>query len=365
MTQTVATSTLPTTSTVPGWQWARAFDPEGIYLDSATMGLPPRRALDALIDALDDWRVGRADADGYDEVVDAARSLYARFVGVDPSWVAVGHQASPLVGLVAASIPDDSVVLVPEREFTSVTFPFAAQSGRGVRIVETPLAQLVEDITDGVTHVALAAVQSSTGAVADLDAIATAADRAGADVLVDLTQAVGWLTVDASRFAWTVASAYKWLLSPRGTAFLTVRRDLVDSMVPIGAGWYAGDDRWSSVYGLPLRLAKDARKFDVSPGWHAWVGTERALAFLSEIGPAALQGHAIELANAFAEAADLTPTGSAIRSLTADAEVPGILAAAGIAAAERAGRLRLGFHVNNTVDEAVHAGTLLRGHVIE
>ena len=32
-------------------------------------------------------------------------------------------------------------------------------------------------------------------------------------------------------------------------------------------------------------------------------------------------------------------------------------------AAERAGRLRVSFHVNNTVDEAHAAGALLRGHV--
>jgi len=32
----------------------------------------------------------------------------------------------------------------------------------------------------------------------------------------------------------------------------------------------AGDDPWSSIYGGPLRLASDARRFDVSPAGHAW-----------------------------------------------------------------------------------------------
>jgi hypothetical protein len=40
---------------------------------------------------------------------------------------------------------------------------------------------------------------------------------------------------------------------------------LIDGLTPHYAGWYAGDDPWSSVYGGPLRLASDARRFDVSP----------------------------------------------------------------------------------------------------
>ena len=43
--------------------------------------------------------------------------------------------------------------------------------------------------------------------------------------------------------------------------------------------------------------------------------------------------------------------------------MPGLLAEHGIVAAERAGRLRVSFHLNNTVEEAERAGALLRGHL--
>jgi hypothetical protein len=66
---------------------------------------------------------------------------------------------------------------------------------------------------------------------------------------------------------------------------------------------------------------------------------------------------------AFAEGAGLEPVGRAIRALDADSEVPALLAEHGIVAAERAGRLRVSFHVNNTEAEAARAGALLRGHV--
>jgi selenocysteine lyase/cysteine desulfurase len=346
-----------------GWPWADEFQPDGTYLNSATMGLPPRATLAALAVAQDEWRRGTAHAPGYDADVSAAREAYARLVEVGPETVAIGSQVSPLVALVAAAVPDGSTVLVPEGEFTSVTFPFLAQEARGIRVREVPLEE-VADHVDGTTGlVALSAVQSSDGTVADLAAVEAAAAGHGVDVLVDLTQAAGWLPLEAGRFAYTVCAAYKWLLSPRGTAFLTVRPDRWQHLVPAAAGWYAGEHPWSSIYGSPLRLASDARRFDVSPGWHAWVGTAAALALLERVGVGELYAHALEVEAAFAGAAGLEPVGRAVRALAADDQVPALLATHGIVAAERAGRLRVSFHVNNTVLEAQRAGAVLRGHV--
>ena len=346
-----------------GWPWADEFEPEGTYLNSATMGLPPRATLAALAVAQDEWRRGTAYAPGYDADVGASREAYARLVGVGAETVAIGSQVSPLVALVAAAVPDGSTVLVPEGEFTSVTFPFLAQEARGIRVREVPLGEVAEHV-DGTTGlVALSAVQSSDGTVADLVAVEAAAERHGVDVLLDVTQAAGWLPLEAGRFAYTVCAAYKWLLAPRGTAFLTVRPDRWEHLVPAAAGWYAGEHPWSSIYGLPLRLASDARRFDVSPGWHSWVGTASSLALLEQVGVGALHAHALEVEAAFSAAAGLEPAGRAVRALAADEEVPALLAAHGIVAAERAGRLRVSFHVNNSVEEVSEAGAALRGHV--
>lgn len=345
------------------WPWASHFVAHGLYFATATCGLPPRVTSGAMDTVLADWRRGRVEAPEFDAVIAQARERYARLVGVDASTVAIGHQVSPLVGLVADSVPDGARVLTAAGEFTSVTFPFAAQEHRGVSITEVPLEKLAASIDASTDLVAVSAVQSADGAIADLDAIAAAADRHGAKVLVDLTQAAGWLPVQAGRFAYTVCGTYKWLLSPRGTAFLTVREDVMDSLVPSQAGWYAGEKPWESIYGLPLRLAKDARRFDVSPAWFLWVGTNASLGFLERVGTEELHRHALEVEVAFATAADLRPGTSAIRSLEADELVPALMGGVDAVASVRAGRLRMSFHVNNTVAEAEHLGRLLRGYL--
>jgi selenocysteine lyase/cysteine desulfurase len=123
------------------------FGSDTVWLNSASMGLPPRRTVTALRTAIEDWEAGRADAVGYDAPLNSARRLYAGIVGVGSGQVAVGSQASVLVGLVAASLPPGSEVLTVAGEFTSVTFPFHARvaAGHDITIREVPLQSLAEE----------------------------------------------------------------------------------------------------------------------------------------------------------------------------------------------------------------------------
>jgi selenocysteine lyase/cysteine desulfurase len=339
------------------------FDPDVVYLNTASMGLPPRRSLDALREAEDAWRRGTASPAAYDAPLAAARASYAALVGADPSSVAVGSQVSAFVGLVAAALPEGSEVLTAAGEFTSVVFPFHAQGSRGVRVREVPLERLAEEVTPRTSLVAVAAVQSADGRLADLDALTAACETNGARVLLDTTQAAGWLPVDASRYAYTVGGGYKWLLAPRGTCFFTVRPEYAGDLLPHSANWFAGEERWESLYGAPLRLAKDARRFDVSPVWHAWVGQAPSLELLGGIGTDVLHAHALGLANRFRAAVGLPTGDSAIVSAAVDADTTRELERAGIVGSTRAGRLRLAFHLYNTEADADRAAEAVEGRL--
>ena len=75
------------------------------------------------------------------------------------------------------------------------------------------------------------------------------------------THAIGWSPFDASRFDAVACAAYKWLMSPRGTAFLALSDRAFEQTPPIAANWFAGEDRYS-YYDRELRLADDARRID-------------------------------------------------------------------------------------------------------
>src|SRR6187551_1248157 len=288
------------------------WSPVATYLNTASYGLPPRPAWDALQNALEDWHGGKTSWEHWGIPGEEARASFARLVGVPVESVAIGPNVSTLVGLVATSIPDGSRVLAPDVEFTSELFPFLVQEHRGVRTRLVPAAELAGEIGPDVDVVAFSAVQMATGEVADLDAIAAAAAEHGAMTVVDATQAVGWLPIDASRFDVVAAHAYKWLMSPRGTAFMTIASERLDAVVPQSAGWYAGEDPLTTFFGGPLRLAASARRLDTSPAWFMWVATAPALAVIEEIGVDAIHEHDLALANRFRAGFGLGPSNSAI-----------------------------------------------------
>ena len=336
---------------LPYWQ------PAAPYLNTASYGLPPQPAFEELQRALDDWRRGRTSWEHWGESTERARAAFARLVGVSAGAVAIGATVSELVGLLAAAAPDGAQVLGADDDFASLLFPWTAHADRGVTISTVPLAELAERVSDDTDVVVVSLVQSATGEVAAIDAILEAARAVGAAVVVDGTQAIGWLRFEAARVDALVCGGYKWLLSPRGTAYLYLGDELRDRVSPLHAGWYAGEDVHSSYYGLPARLAKTVRRLDTSPAWFSWVGAAPALELLEEIGVERIRDHDVALANRFRAGLGMDQSDSAIVS----ASVPSAqekLERAGIRAATRAGALRASFHLytrRSDVDAALEA----------
>jgi selenocysteine lyase/cysteine desulfurase len=337
---------------------ARAlWHPKPVYLNTATYGLPPDPAWESLQAVLDEWRHGRTEWTEWDEATAVARRLFGRLVGVDESWVCVSSTVASLAGLVAPTLPDGSRVLSVDAEFTSALWPWMVHADRGISVRTVAVSDLVDAIDDTTSLVAVSAVQSATGEVADLDGLASRAAEVGARTFIDATQACGWLPIDAAHFDYLACAAYKWLMSPRGTAFMTVRPEHLESIRPIAANWYAGEDVHDSYYGPPLRLARSARRLDVSPAWFNWVATAKTLEVVLDIGVDAIHGHDLALANRFRRALGQDDGDSAIVRV----DVPHAadkLRRAGVVTAVRAGSLRASFHLYNTtsdVDAAVAA----------
>ncbi|GAA4519294.1 aminotransferase class V-fold PLP-dependent enzyme [Actinoallomurus oryzae] len=332
----------------------RLWEPEPGWLNTASYGLPPRPTVEAVRRALDEWQRGTRPWAGWDLATGRSRAAFARLVGASADDVAVGATVSQLLAPVAASLPPGADVVVPDIEFTSNLFPWLVQD---LNVRTVPPDRLADAIDRRTAAVAFSVVQSATGELAPVEDVLAAARSAGALVVADATQAVGWLPVDATRYDVLACAAYKWLMAPRGAAFCYVGEAVRDRIRPAAAGWYAGEEH--AYYGPPLRLAASARRFDISPAWFSYVGAAPSLDLLNDIGVEPIRAHNVALANRFREGLGLPPSDSAIVSV----DVPGAeerLDAAGIRAAVRDGRLRVSFHLYTTeadVDTALDALT--------
>ena len=339
--------------------WTAHFDLDPGFLNTASLGVPPRDAFAELSAVLAAWQRGQLAANDFDTFVDRARIAWAKISIVEPRNVAIGATVSGLVGIVAASLPDSAKVLIAAGDFTSVTFPFLVQSGRGVSVEEVPLGELIESIDDSIDLVAVSSVQSADGQIMDVEELVRRSRKHGAKVLLDTTQSCGWLPIDCSRVDYAVCGGYKWLLSPRGVAFMSVAPELLQGLVPHGAGWYAGEDIWSSIYGSPLRLSEQARRLDTSPAWFSWVGAAGAIEFLARIDANQIHQHNVNLANALLTALDLPKQDSAIITLDRP-DAAERLKTAGIRTAIRAGKVRASFHLYNNENDLDLAYNALR-----
>lgn len=300
------------------------FDLEPGYLNTASIGVPPRHVADAVEAAHERWRRGQDTSSSFNEVVEISREAFGRLIGVPATQVACGATVSQFVSLVAAALPAGSKVHVVDGEFTSLTLPFVAA---GHSIAST---------VDECDLVAVSVVQSADGTIADLESLRAS----GKPVLLDVSQAAGWMPLSLAWADFVVGVAYKWLMAPRGAAWLAVRPDRFEFLKPLAANWYSTPNS----YGTELVIRPDARRFDLSPTWFAHVGAAVALPWVASLDLHAVRAHCAGLADRLLTGLGLPARGTAIVSL----DVPGV---EGVVSSVRAGRSRFSCHLYNTADD--------------
>ena len=223
---------------------------------------------------------------------------------------------------------------------------------------------LQKSIGPRTTLVATSVVQMQTGKMADLPAILDRAAASGARVLLDGTQSVPFVPLEAHlpRVDYLVCSGYKHLLCPRGASFLYVRQDRWDELEPLNANWRAADEPFGRYFGGPLHLAADAARFDVSMGWITWMGVMASLRLLLAWKAEGALAGVVDLARDLAARTGVRHEGGTLVSVpTPDPVAAGAaLDRAGVKAALRGTGIRFAPHVWTTPDEiATAAATIL------
>jgi len=338
-------------------------EPGTTYLDSATYGLPPEPTLRVMREALDAWTAGSANwMEDWDKVGERGRIAFAALLGIEAARVALIPAASAGVGMVAAGLTAADDVVVPADEFTSVLFPLLVARERGVSVREVDFERLVDEIRPGTTLVACTLVQMQTGRTAPIRAIVERAAEVGARVLLDATQGTPFVELGdlVDRIDYTVVSAYKHLLCPRGVAFMALRADQVGRLAPILANWRAADRPYARFFGGPLTLAPDAAMYDVSLAWLPWLGAAESLELLVRWQAGGALEEPVRLARDLAHGLGLEWGGSALVCAPIDDgdAARAALAAAGIRASFRGTGVRLSPHVYNDdadIERAIEA----------
>ncbi|HLG05974.1 MAG TPA: aminotransferase class V-fold PLP-dependent enzyme, partial [Gemmatimonadales bacterium] len=322
----------------------------------------------------------RLPDDELQAILAGARQRAARLINAEVGEIALATNTSFGLNLAARMLPfrPGDVVLVSDGEFPANVFPWKHLGDRGVRMELLPVTRegwpdevrMVERMGDpAVRALAVSHVQFHTGYRVDLARLGDRARATGTFLVVDAIQALGQVPFDVRETPVDILACggQKWLLSPWGSGFLYVRRELIGELVSPLAGWsaFVGTDNFATLCDYSGALRSDARRYElVTLPFQDLLGMSHSLDLLDELGIASIQAHLSRIGAPVAEWAIRSgvrlvspppedPRGSGIICLAADA-LPGALPAlraAGITASVREGALRLSPHCYNTVEE--------------
>ncbi|GAA2070293.1 aminotransferase class V-fold PLP-dependent enzyme [Actinomadura alba] len=276
-----------------------------VWLD--TPGSPPGAlpVTEALRDTLTAWSSGEFDWTAWDGAAADARTRFAGFAGVDPATVSTLGSLAEAAATVAASLPPGRIV-VPAQDFRSNLFPWSVHHELVAvppRDGATRIEDLIGALDEGVSLLAVSEVTSREGQRLDLAALRAATDRVGARLFVDLTQSLGALRFDAAtiRPDYFAVHGYKWMLCPRGAAWLVTRPDRLDELRPLAPSWRSTSPPYG--YFGAAGLATDAGRCDASPAWFSWIGACEALRLLGSLDAGDVERHCVGLARQLTEQA--------------------------------------------------------------
>jgi cysteine desulfurase / selenocysteine lyase len=354
---------------------------ECIYLNHASTGPLPLRAVEA-VHQFNELRAHpyRLPDELQFSTLARGRELVARLINADTDEIALAVNTSYGINLAAFALPLQAgdVVLTPDREFPANVYPWmqlARRRGIAYRRVpccdglldEQALRSELED--PAVRAVAVSWVGFASGYVADLEAIGRACRARGAYFIVDAIQGLGPLTLDvrACHVDILACGGQKWLLSPWGSGFVYVSRELASALEPNVVSWMAvkASDDFTRLTDYDLTWRDDARRFEmITLPYQDFAGMNASLELLHELGPAAVAQHVAQLADIIVlwAAAQLnvrlvTPSvpkhraGIVSLGLPNAERVSKALRDAGVAHSLREGTIRLSPHFYNTREE--------------
>ncbi|HKV04422.1 MAG TPA: aminotransferase class V-fold PLP-dependent enzyme [Candidatus Acidoferrales bacterium] len=217
----------------------------------------------------------------YFDLPDRIREKIARLIAARPDEIAVTTGASSGLACVAAGIdwkPGDEV-LIARGEFPAqfATWLQYAKAGKlRVRVVQPrgrfiTADDYIEHIGPQTRLVSASLVRFDNGARLDAPRVAEACQKAGAALVLDVSQFAGAMKMDIRSLGanMAVCSGYKWMFGPYGTGFFWVASEWIERL-PLGAVYFMALEGARDFHALPTENSRPA------PGARRWDSAETA-----------------------------------------------------------------------------------------
>lgn len=289
-------------------------DPGLIYLDGNSLGRLPKRSLAYLNTVIrEQWgeRLIRSWNDSWMETPALIGGKIAQLIGAQADEVRISDSTSVnLFKLVAAALrarPGRSKIVSDVFNFPSDLYIFQGaidMLGQDHRLelipsedsISIPMEVVEAALDEDTALVSLSHVAFKSAFLYDMERVTDLAHQAGALVLWDLSHSAGAVPVELnnSNADLAVGCTYKYLNGgPGSPAFLYVRRDLQNDLIPPIWGWFAARSPFD--FGLDFSPAEDISRFQVgTPPVLSVKAIDPALDLLLEAGIETLRAKSVQ-----------------------------------------------------------------------
>ena len=186
-------------------------------------------------------------------------------------------------------------VCFDSNEYPSVVTPFVLTDAAMPEIrfaAGTSPDRILEQVDARTRVIAVSYVSYLNGERFDLSKLRARADEVGAMLVVDYTQAAGYLPIEASVADFAFAACYKWLLGITGCAIAFWNSARQPAWRPSTGGWHSLASGSRPHYSRGLTLREDAMRFTRGNPSHASLYVlDGALDFLAGYDANATQTH--------------------------------------------------------------------------
>jgi cysteine desulfurase/selenocysteine lyase len=271
--------------------------PEGVTHVCAGGETAALRAHDAaLLRYVADKSLGMPGRSAQEREIAAARAGMGRLWGVDAGDIGFVSNVAEGMSMVVDSLDwrEGDSIAIDADEYPSVVAPVALRRHPVVRLAQARGTEpdRLAGVVDASTRIIAASyVSYLTGERVDLRALRALADRWGALLVVDFTQASGYLPIEAAVADFAFSACYKWMLGITGVAVAYWNRGRQPGWMPASAGWYslaAGRRGYDTV----PALVDDAMRFTRgNPAHRPIYVLNCALSYLGRYDMAAVQAH--------------------------------------------------------------------------
>ncbi|MEC7686260.1 MAG: aminotransferase class V-fold PLP-dependent enzyme [Candidatus Thermoplasmatota archaeon] len=357
--------------------------PDWINLSYANVATTSPAAHKASLDWSDALaRGGAAEFDGEAEKngMMPLRRAAARLLSCSVEDVCVGSSATELLCSLAWAVspPRGSNIVSTKASFPSTVYPWtrvADENGAEVRLADhdsdlyTNPEDILSLIDEKTSVVTLSHVEFSSGQRYDLRRFSDAAHSVGAMFVVDATQSMGMVPIDAASTGADVivSSGYKWLRGTYGAAIGYISPSVCSNLYPGLLGFRSHDEIWN-LRAERMTLPKDASRFEYTTiHFGAALGLAIAVDEICNIGIQEVWEHDLALADNVIEGANqlgisvVSPSSEGERSAIVSLRMPEGVSSETIArrlqdehsilVTSRAGLLRVSPHIDNSGDE--------------